>query len=233
MAQPFVQILSDYGTVCEIYIKLIHTIGQPPVDNLWILLFILFHLLHNQSLMAQFVCFYPNATVSGRVVNMLLKIAPLQHAPVYETLQRHGLQNPHEEQWYSLQNYLNAYRELSRQLGSYFLLNAGKQFFSFIRLGAEIQTLPDAVKALNEWYKDQHRGEQLEYFQVQGVFPERCEIQVLCQNPYPCYFDRGLLLALTKKYRPEQAKFFNVELHPNKPNRLMGSDESTYIISWV
>jgi len=50
----------------------------------------------------------------------------------------------------------------------------------------------------------------------------------VCENPYPCTFDEGILISMAKKFEPSA-----MILHDNtKPCRRKGGDSCTYIISW-
>jgi hypothetical protein len=49
-----------------------------------------------------------------------------------------------------------------------------------------------------------------------------------CKNPYPCDFDRGIIVAMARKFEPS----VKVELDTSKPSRKDGADDSWYIVTY-
>ncbi len=181
--------------------------------------------------MAQFVSFSPSTEVQGALVLNFIHTLPYK-SEMESFLADNGFKDPLPQQWYSLQSYLNVYREIAKNYGPNTLFSIGKMMIENFGYLSKVKDLETAVKALNEFYKNNHRGGEVGYYQIINVDLERKEIKVECKNPYPCYLDRGMLTALTKKFKPNGASVFNVELDTNRPNRLIGSDVSVYTIMW-
>ena len=53
----------------------------------------------------------------------------------------------------------------------------------------------------------------------------------MCDNPYPCEFDEGLLDAVTDRYRPKDSFFIRLS-HDPSGCRQRGDRRCTYLISW-
>ena len=49
-----------------------------------------------------------------------------------------------------------------------------------------------------------------------------------CENPFPCYFDRGLLTAMAQKFENTA----EVKHDDSKSCRRKGGESCTYIITW-
>jgi hypothetical protein len=54
---------------------------------------------------------------------------------------------------------------------------------------------------------------------------------MVCDNPYPCEFDEGLLDALTERFRPPDAFFIRIEHEPGTC-RQRGDKSCTYNLAW-
>ena len=55
--------------------------------------------------------------------------------------------------------------------------------------------------------------------------------RMLCDNPYPCEFDEGLVDALTERHRPPDAFFIRVT-HAPGDCRQRGGTSCTYNVAW-
>jgi hypothetical protein len=55
---------------------------------------------------------------------------------------------------------------------------------------------------------------------------------ILCRNPYPSDFDRGILAAIVERFKPADSVTTDVTLDLTKESRLNGADSCTYLISW-
>jgi hypothetical protein len=49
-----------------------------------------------------------------------------------------------------------------------------------------------------------------------------------CKNPYPCDFDRGIIIAMARKFKSG----VEVVVMPGKPNRKEGADDSWYVVTY-
>lgn len=57
------------------------------------------------------------------------------------------------------------------------------------------------------------------------------EAKMVCQNPYPCDFDRGIIEGMARKFRPTGS---TVQIAHNDaaPCRKKGAQSCEYIIKW-
>ena len=57
--------------------------------------------------------------------------------------------------------------------------------------------------------------------------PDTNMIISVCNNPYPCSFDRGIITEMARKFQP----YATVSHDDSKPCRNKGADSCTYVIS--
>jgi hypothetical protein len=180
--------------------------------------------------MAQFIAFDREAEVSGSIVCALSQAAG-QDIQVQKILTKYSLDRAEPQGWYSLQNYLNVLSEISRNFGPHWLFNIGKNI-SQNAVGNEFD-LEGALSQLDSSHHTQHRGGDSGYYKLVSYNKETKEAVIECRNPYPCYFDRGILTNLACRYKPQGASTVHVELEMHRPNRLSGADVSYYTIMWA
>jgi len=183
--------------------------------------------------MTQFASFSTENKVSGEWIRLFHKSSTFLNDKVKQSLKKNDILNASPEHWYSLQDYLNVFNEVSKTHSPSVLFKMGKNLFQCFQDSPEIQTIEEAVSAFNEKYQVAHKGTKVGYYKVIKFKKEQKEIQIECKNPYPCYWDRGILTALGKKYKPQESRIFHVELNTSLPNRLAGSDKSIYTIVWI
>jgi hypothetical protein len=55
---------------------------------------------------------------------------------------------------------------------------------------------------------------------------------MVCKNPYPCDFDRGIIESAARKFKPADSIILSVTHDDSKPCRKKGHDSCTYIVTW-
>ncbi|NDJ75785.1 MAG: hypothetical protein GYB65_05970 [Chloroflexi bacterium] len=174
--------------------------------------------------MAEFVAFDPNVEVSGRVLKAW--IAGTEHK-VIPYLEAHEIFHVQPEAWYPKQPALNALRKFG-QVSS--LFNAGLMIPQHAEFPPNIDDLETAVNLLDQAYHMNHRSGEIGHYIVKAI-NER-SIVMVCENPYPCEFDFGLLHVLAQRFKPEGVEKIEVNHDPDEPCRKTGGDSCTYHIVW-
>jgi hypothetical protein len=183
--------------------------------------------------MAQFQVFTSNSEVSGKMVSAVLKAVPGQEAKIRSMFAQNNIENPEDGKWYAMQDYLNAFQEIFKTFGPSVLFSIGKFLPKNGSFSTPQNSLANAINQMDTFYHEWHRGGEVGHYRLVSYSNERKEAKIECKNPYPCYFDRGILTAISKEYKPDGASLINVELDSSRPNRLAGSDVSYYNIVWV
>jgi hypothetical protein len=71
-------------------------------------------------------------------------------------------------------------------------------------------------------------GAMLEGIGHYGYAPGEREIISVCNTPYPCDLDRGILTAMARAYEPN----CRVAHDDSRPCRKRGADSCTYVVTW-
>jgi hypothetical protein len=142
--------------------------------------------------------------------------------------------------WYSMGAYLRAYSRIERELGPTFLYKAGLAIPRNAIFPKEVHDLESGLRSIDVAYHMNHArhgeplfdartgamSEGIGHYHVQRAGD--CLLQVVCENPYPCDFDRGIVEAMTKRFEPS-ARIF----HATRPAcRNAGGASCTFHVEW-
>lgn len=191
--------------------------------------------------MTQFVAFRPDVEVYGAVVLSVVDGMGDFTSTALKILAQHGIKKPQPDQWYPQQNWLDAFKTISEKIGPLTLFAIGKKIPEQVEWPPWMDTIDKALGALDLNYHLHHRinGEPLfnpENGQMtEGIGHYRFtglkgpnSAEMVCDNPYPSEFDRGIITTLCRRFKPAS----EVKLDKSKPTRTEGADSCTYIIEW-
>jgi hypothetical protein len=194
--------------------------------------------------MAQFVVYDKRVEVTGEAVLSIVKAMVLFKKEVLKVLSDNGIDNPGPGKWYSQQSWLNVFKTFSEKLGTETLFSIGKMIPENAKWPPQIRTLEEALPSIDVAYHLNHRigAEVLVNYRL-GIMKEGIghynyekkgfrSARMICDNPYPCDFDRGIIEAIVDKYKPPDCKSFSVKHDDIQPCRKKGHNSCTYIVKW-
>lgn len=194
--------------------------------------------------MAEFIAFNPKVEVIGGTVNAFVNSMNRGKEKRLAILEKHGI-TPKEEEWYSQQNWLNAFKEVADSVGEMNLFLIGVAIIENAQF-PPINNLEEGLSVIDVAYHMSHRldgqvlfnpetGEKGEgignYTLVEFNEKERMATMV-CKNPYPSKFDEGIITAICRKYQPADSEKVIVKVDIEKERRTKGGESCTYIINW-
>ncbi|WP_437529599.1 hypothetical protein WME79_48065 [Sorangium sp. So ce726] len=146
--------------------------------------------------------------------------------------------------WYPLQMLLDMLKGVARASGDHTLLAIGKAIVDHAVWPAMPPTIVDALQMIDVAYHMNHRRDGVVMFDpATGVMregighyrchPEKHEIIMVCDTPYPSELDRGVVLgtarrAASRGVRPR----VDVVLDESRPSRKRGADSCAYRVTW-
>ena len=194
--------------------------------------------------MAQFKAFNDKVEVNGQTVLSVVNGMGAFHNASLRILKENGIDNPVKDQWYPQQAWLNAFRKIHDSIGDSTLYTIGKSIPENAEFPPEIDDIYKALAAIDVAYHMNHRiggsvmfdpatGTMLEgigHYQYEKVSDRK--VRIICNNPYPSEFDRGIITAMAEKFRPTDARSLKVQLDENEPTRKKGADSCTFMVTW-
>ena len=143
--------------------------------------------------------------------------------------------------WYPFDRWLAAYQQIAKEIGLNSLYTIGKKIPENAAFPPHLTDIRSALGSMDIAYHLNHRKNGTPMFDpatgvmLEGIghirtqfFDNERRATVLCEEPYPCEFDRGLITALANRFEP-MAK----TLHDNSaPCRKKGDSSCTFHVSW-
>lgn len=193
--------------------------------------------------MVQFVAFDKDVEVIGQtVLSVVDGMGPFRQTAL-RILAEAGIPNPRPEEWYSQQKWLDAFRVLSDRIGPKTLFQIGEKIPENAIWPPHVDDVPKALASIDVAYHMNHRrfgkplfdpktgktDEGIGHYRFEPVSSRRA--RVICDNPYPCDFDRGIVESAARKFAPKNAKI-TVEHTAAHSCRNSGAAFCTYDVSW-
>jgi hypothetical protein len=144
-------------------------------------------------------------------------------------LAAHGISPITEDAWYPIEAVLKTFEDVQRQIGPNTVRTIGRKCINLAEM-PPFRSLEEALRGLGIAYKMNHRGgADIGDYHYTPLAPRRGRI--MCDNPYPCAFDEGLIDAMIERFRPADALVIRFEHEPG-PCRARGDKQCTYSIAW-
>ena len=143
--------------------------------------------------------------------------------------------------WYSQGAWLRAFEKIAREVGTSVLYSIGLAIPKNAIFPPQVTDIETAIQSIDVAYHLNHRkngtvlfnpanGQMLEgighygYDKVTG----KNEIVSVCENPYPCRFDHGIITTMATRFESRA----RVVHDDSKPCRDKGAAHCTYRVTW-
>jgi hypothetical protein len=195
----------------------------------------------------QFLVFEPNIEVNGQTVYAIVDGFRLFRRLASAVLQQEGIGTMKSDGdlhldrngWYSQAAWLRAFGRIAEEAGNGSLLAIGRQIPENAQFPPSVVDIESAMQAIDVAYHLNHRKHGRIMFDpdtgamLDGIGSYKCrregehKIFMDCKNPYPCDFDRGIILTMARKFEPHAT----VEHGPGSC-RKQGAHACTYVVRW-
>jgi len=180
--------------------------------------------------MTEFKSYTDQVEVNGETVLSVIAAMEGESARALKILASHGITDPRPGEWYRQQLWLDAFKEIAETVGGESLYKIGRKIPYKAKFPPSVNTVEKALSSLNATYHVNHRGGGIGSYRFIPT-GERKGIMV-CQNPYPCNFDRGLIEAVIDRFSSGESSPATVRHDDTAPCRRAGSDYCTYLVEW-
>lgn len=162
--------------------------------------------------MKNFVAYSEEVEVVGQTILCFIYGIPKYEEEMRELLARHGLENIQADGWYPQQKWLDAFAELLANFGPFTLFTLGKSIPEQAAFRLEFTELEQALRAVDVVYQMNHRNGEVGHYIITKYDAELKEAFMECTSPYPADFERGVLVGMIRKYKPQFGAVPKVEL---------------------
>jgi hypothetical protein len=196
--------------------------------------------------MEQFKSLMPGIEVNGETVLSVVNGMGMFRDLGIDHLKRVGIADPTAGAWYSQQAWLDAFKDISDKVGFATLFQIGRSIPDNAQFPPHINSFETGMPGIDVAYHMNHRrdgkvmfdpstGAMLEgigHYKFTPASGAEKRAFVVCENPYPCDFDRGIVDAMARRFKPEPTAKPVVRHDDTKPCRKKGASSCTYIITW-
>ena len=145
-----------------------------------------------------------NVEVLGSsIISTIRSFPDTRETELRQIFAEHGIENPHKEEWYPHEANLAAMSTLHEKFGSGMLEKIGRDKPKNIVWPPNIETAVDAVMSIDQAYRKNHRNGEIGGYHAEQVGESR--IEVICDNPYPCPLDKGLIEGVAFEFAGQTA----------------------------
>ncbi len=171
----------------------------------------------------------PKVEVNGETIYSIVDGMGVFKTTALKLLSDNGIVDPKPGQWYSQQLWLNAFKHISEKVGDSTLNSIGQKIPENAIFPPEIDDIHKALSAIDVAYHMNHRNGEIGEYKYEKTGERSAKI--VCTNPYPDEFDKGIITQMGRKFAPSETTI-SVRFDETKPSRSKGGDSTTYLISW-
>ena len=174
---------------------------------------------------------YSHIEVLGQAVRSIVQGMDVVQARALRMLADNGISPLQPDAWYPLSAVLASFQRIFEQIGPVTVRAIGRKIPDSAPFPPAIDSLEKALRSLDVAYRMNHRGSGPlgAYRYEPGTAPRSA--RVVCDTPYPCDMDLGLIDALVDRFRPSDALWVRLEHAPGNCRKRGGRD-CAYHLSW-
>lgn len=142
-------------------------------------------------------------------------------------LAAYGLEDVRPDEWYSLKAPLAMLYDMREEYSEVTMWNMARNVPEHVEFPPEIDDVATALYAIDEAYHTSHRGGDIGFYEFD--LTDESEGTMVCENPYPCDFDRGLIEGVARKFANKPVQIDEI----GDQCRSAGGRYCEYRISWI
>ena len=199
--------------------------------------------------MAEFRSFERGMLVNGTTIMSVVEGVGVFQSRARRYLDDAGLHNVVADaaHWYSQQDWLDVFATIAAEVGANTLFSIGTKIPENAKFPPDIKEIEQALASIDVAYHMNHKNRNgqilfdpnrtpamlggIGHYRYEQTDNER-KATMVCENPYPCDFDRGIIEAMAKRFKPRDSVIVLVNHDSTAPCRRKGSESCTYHVSW-
>jgi hypothetical protein len=180
--------------------------------------------------MAEFRSFSPDIEVLGKAILSILGGMDVAQTRAVRILEQNGISSLTADRWYPQQSVLNAFKTIFEKVGPSTVRMIGRKIPETAEFPPAINSIESALQSIDMAYRMNHRGAS-----KMGVYlyesTGKRSARLVCENPYPCAMDTGLIEGMGDRFMPKDSIRVRVE-HMAGECRHKGGESCTYSVIW-
>ncbi|WP_207422350.1 hypothetical protein [Desertivirga brevis] len=157
-----------------------------------------------------FKSFSEDVKISGEAILASLKALSEYSLSIDGLLNKYGLKDIKEGQWYNFQNWLNVLKDVSSKYGPNTIFTLGKGVANNVPdMKLDFRSL---LGSIDRGYKMNHIDGDVGYIELEAFDDAGRSARLKNRTPYPGDYGRGVLVGLIRKFRPVPGAVPKVEI---------------------
>ncbi|MCF6242497.1 MAG: hypothetical protein L3J74_14255 [Bacteroidales bacterium] len=180
-----------------------------------------------------FKSYEPEVEVNGQIIENFQNGLPAHLKPkIKEILSTHNLSDANSEVWFLEQDWLNALKKIKEKYGDNMFYDFAYQMQEQVKYQEHINRLELALMFLNMYQHEHHRGGEVGKYTLTAFDEGANKASIECKTVYPDDYNRAIITALSKYFKPEGALVIFVRENQLLPMRSNGDEQTTFNITW-
>ncbi|APX95719.1 hypothetical protein [Natronorubrum daqingense] len=146
---------------------------------------------------------------------------------VTHKLSEYGLEEIEPEEWYSLAIPLAMLYDMRDEYGGVRMRNMGQNVPEHVEFPPELTEVENALHAIDRAYQQNHRGDEIGFYEFE--MDGSSEGIMTCETPYPCEFDKGLIMGVAEKFTDNHVDVEEI----GEQCREDDDQRCTYRVEWI
>lgn len=168
--------------------------------------------------------------VVGQSILAIVNGMELAQSRALRILAENGITPLKADTWYPMPALLKSFQLVFEKIGPSTVRTIGRKIPDSAHFPPDIDTLEKGLRAIDVAYRMNHRGRgAIGGYRFESV--DKRNAKMVCDNPYPCDLDLGLIEAIGDRFRPKDSLWVRIE-HEPKSCRRKGDGACTYSITW-
>lgn len=142
-------------------------------------------------------------------------------------LANYGVEELDPDEWYPLKVPLAMLFDMREDYGESSMRNMGRHIPEHVEFPPDIEGAEEALQSVHQAYQHNHRGTEIGTYEFEKTGEK--EGQMVCENPYPCEFDQGLIRGVAENFTDS---FVDVE-EIGDECRADGGKRCTFHVEWI
>lgn len=177
--------------------------------------------------MVEFEPFDTGVEIKGQaVLSVIAGVPDVFEDRAREILADNGIEEIDADSWHSQEAYLDAYRQITEQVGETTLQQVARSTPDNAEWPPDVETPMDALESIDDAYHLNHRGGEIGSYDVTSTGETSAEVR--CETPYPCIYDQGLVEGTVGAFNDGFANINEV----GDDCREDGADACVYEVEW-
>lgn len=172
----------------------------------------------------------PRDRVSGASVQAFVEALGFYGPRGLQILAANGIHDPRPTEWYPLQSYLDAQRDLYEKVGPNTLARIGRKLVQGATFPPRLNGIHDALSTLDADYHTRHEGADVGGFRYRRTGDRSCTVEV--RNPYPCELDHQVVEEICRRFKPDAVPGVFVRHADEHRCRRHGADACVLNVWW-